>query len=45
MDLICHVASHDHFIEGLCEFMDKSSLMYVTTLIRFVTMSIMIMEI
>ena len=45
MYLICHVTSHDRFIEGSCEFMGESSLSYVTTLIVLVTISNVIMEI
>ena len=41
----CHVTSHDHLIEGSCEFMGGSSLQYITTLISLVTISIVIVEV
>ena len=43
-DLICNVTSNDHLIEASCAFMVKSSLCYVTTLIRFMTIDIVIVE-
>ena len=45
MYLICHVTSHDHFIERACEFIGGNSLCYVTTLISLVTISIVMVVI
>ena len=45
MYLLCHVSSHDHFTEGLCEFMGGNSLCYVTMVKILVTISTMIVEI
>ena len=45
MYLICHLTSHDPLIEGACEFMGGSSLCYVITLIIFVPISIVMVEI
>ena len=44
MYLICHVTSYDNLIEGSCKFMGGSSLLHVTTLISFLTISIVIVE-
>ena len=43
MYFICHVASHEHLIDGSYEFMDGNFLRYVTTQVSLVTMSIEIM--
>ena len=45
INLICHVASYDLFIEVSYEFMGRSSLRYVTILMTLVTISIVIVEI
>ena len=45
MYLICHVTSHDHVIEGSCEFMGGNSLWYIINLRGLVTISIVIVEI
>ena len=42
MYLNCHVTSHEYRIQESCEFMDWSSLRYVTTLVILVTISIVI---
>ena len=44
MDLICHVTSHDHLIEGSCAFVGDSSFQYVTTLTSLVTIGTVILE-
>ena len=44
INLICHVASYDLFIEASCEFMGRSSLRHVTILMTLVTISIVIVE-
>ena len=43
MYFICHMASHEHLIDGSYEFMDGNFLRYVTTQVGLVTMSIEIM--
>ena len=45
MYLICHLTSHEHIIKGSCEFMGRDSLQYDTTLISFVTITTVIVEI
>ena len=45
MYLIFHLTSHEHLIKGSCEFMGRDSLQYDTTLISFVTITIVIVEI
>ena len=45
MYLICHVTSHEHLIEGSCEFMGGSSLQYITILINLAAINIVILEV
>ena len=45
MHLICLVTLQDHLVEESCTFMGWGSLRYVTTLIRFMVITIVIMEI
>ena len=45
MYLICHLTSDDPLIERACKFMGRSSLCYIITLIIFVAISIMMVEI
>ena len=44
MYLIGQVTSRDHLTQRACEFMGENSLCYVTTLITFVTISIVMVE-
>ena len=45
MYLICHMTSEDPHIEGSCKFIVGGSSRYVTNLINFVTIDIVIVEI
>ena len=45
MYLNCHMTSHDHLSKESCKFMCGRSWQYVTTLVRLVTISIVIVEI
>ena len=41
-DLICHVKLQDHLIKGSYDFMEGSSLLYVTIMPSFVTVAIVV---
>ena len=43
--IIFHVTSQNHLIEGSYKFMDKISLLYVTTMPSLATIDIVVMEI
>ena len=45
MYLNCHLFSHDHFLEGSCEFISSGSLRCVTTRINLATISTVRVEI
>ena len=43
--LIFHLAWQNHLIEGSCKFMNKTSLLYVTTVPSLVAIDIVVIEI
>ena len=43
--LIFHVTSQNHLMEGSCKFMNKTSLLYVTTMSSLVAIDIVVIEI
>ena len=44
-DLVFHVTLQDHVIKGPCDFMDRSSSLYIPTLPSLVTINIVVVDI
>ena len=43
--LVFHVTLQDHVIRGPCDFMDRSSSLYIPTLLSLVTINIVVVDI